>query len=188
MTLNKLLGPLLGLILAGATLLPLNASAALVSHWKFEGNFNDEVGGNSGSAAGTTGSFQAGMDGQGWKSAGQGSVALVPDANNLDVSQFTIEAWIKLDGLNLWNSAFIWKGNSAGQDSSSPFSLAVRGTFDGNNAGKLLTTIGDGSNGQYLLGQTALSLGVFHHVAVSVEAAQSVFMWTVSWRGKPPRP
>lgn len=159
-------------LLAACLLVPLEASAALVSHWQFEGNFIDAVGANNGVAAGPTGSFQPGQDGQGWKSGGQGSVVQVADANSLDVSRYTIEAWIKLDALNYYNMAFFWKGDSGGQDISSPYSLAIRGAFDGANAGKLLTTVGDGSSSQYVMGNTALSLGSFHHVAMTADGSR----------------
>lgn len=159
------------LLTASALAIPLDAGAALVSHWSFEGDYSDLVGGNNGVAAGPAGSFQAGWSGQGWHSGGQGSVVQVADANSLDVSQYTIEAWVKLDAVNYYNMAFFWKGQSGGQDISSPYSLAIRGGFDGANGGKLLTTVSDGSTSQYFIGNTALGVGSFHHVAVTVDGA-----------------
>lgn len=96
-----LLAVLLVLSLAFGTVRPAGAQvctpppAGLVSWWPRDGNTEDIHDGNSGTAVG--GQFVAGKVGLAFKSNGPGSLVRVNDAPNLDVTNFTIDAWVRVD-------------------------------------------------------------------------------------------
>lgn len=68
--------------------------AGLVSWWRAEGNASDEAGGNHGILAGDT-HFDVGRAGQAFAFDGHGDIVTVGNPANLQLQDFTIEAWIK---------------------------------------------------------------------------------------------
>jgi hypothetical protein len=67
--------------------------SGLVSWWKGEGNFLDELGNDNGTNSGVT--FGAGRVGQAFIVNGNGSVVQLGNPANLRLQDFTIESWIR---------------------------------------------------------------------------------------------
>ena len=68
----------------------------LVSHWKFEGNGNDETGRNNGTLIGGATIFADAEKGQVLKLDGIDSSVKVPDSDSLDITgNITLSAWVK---------------------------------------------------------------------------------------------
>lgn len=99
----------------------------LVSWWPLEGNAEDVQDGNTGVLEGAGGEFVPGKIGLGFKSGGKGSAIVVNDAPNLSVTQFTIDAWIKVDGLNYKNMTIFSRGNRYGWTKTVASGIAVVG-------------------------------------------------------------
>jgi len=70
------------------------APAGLVSWWRAEGGTSDSAGTNHGTLAGNT-AFSVGRVGQAFALDGNGDAVSVGSANNLQLQDFTIEAWVK---------------------------------------------------------------------------------------------
>jgi len=68
--------------------------SGLVSWWRAEGNASDSGDGNSGTLAGNT-TYGAGRVGQGFVFDGNRDLVTVGNPTNLQLQNFTIEAWIK---------------------------------------------------------------------------------------------
>jgi len=66
----------------------------LVSWWRGDGNAFDQIAGNNGVLLGNT-TFGPGRVGQGFIFDGSGDAVLVGNPTNLQLQNFTIEAWIK---------------------------------------------------------------------------------------------
>jgi len=73
---------------------PATRPAGLVSWWPAEGNYTDIISGNNGAPSGGVG-FAPGEVGQAFSFNGVDGKIQVADNANLDVSQITIEAWVK---------------------------------------------------------------------------------------------
>ena len=98
-------------------------SPGLVAYWPFDGNSNDAQGRNHGALQGELAQFVSGRVGEGIKSPD----VLINDAPDLDVTEFTASAWVRLDGIEFGNMSIIWKGDDAGTNVSSPYSIFVSG-------------------------------------------------------------
>jgi len=68
--------------------------SGLVSLWSAEGSCDDSVGGNNGTLAGRT-TYGAGQVGQAFVFQGNADLVTVGNPANLQLQDFTIEAWIK---------------------------------------------------------------------------------------------
>lgn len=137
----------------------------MVGWWPFDGNTDEIVLGYNGILQGG-GTYNTGMVLQGYQSQSYTDLVEVPDNNDLDLgSEFSIDAWVKIDALNSDNMAIIWKGNSSGTDYTTPYSILVlRDNIP--DAGKLAVVIGDGSSAQVIVSNSALSLQTQHLIAV----------------------
>ena len=163
---SRLSGPLAVERLEDRTLLAcVVPPSGLVSWWPLAGNANDIQDGNTGTLAGSGGQFLAAKVGLGFKSGGQGSLVLVPDAANLDVTQLTIDAWIRLDAINSFNEPIVWKGDRFGADVTSPYAFGVLGT-DSGFGGQQFVLLSNGSATQGLRSSSVLPIGAFSHLAL----------------------
>jgi hypothetical protein len=98
--------------------------SGLVSWWPLDGSGSDIADGNSGTVVG--GQFVPAEVGSGFNSS-QGIVS-VPSAPNLNVSQFTLETWLRADNIPPPNMVVVWKGETGGgQDITAPYALLVSG-------------------------------------------------------------
>lgn len=80
---------------------PLISDANLVSYWRFEGNSTDEKGTNTGTDTSITYGAGTGQFGQGATFNGTSSNILLPNTgNSLNLTTFTINAWIKGSNFN----------------------------------------------------------------------------------------
>src|SRR5438105_4632541 len=86
--------PLLAEQLESRSLLAALAPPGLVSWWRAEGDASDYAGGNNGTLQGTV-PFAAGKVGQAFSFAGNAAnYVSVPSSASLDLTQFTVDAWI----------------------------------------------------------------------------------------------
>ncbi len=149
----------------------------LVSWWALNGNADDLIGANNGSLAGVPGSFVSGKVGLGFRGTPGGYVSVPPSAS-LNVREFTIAGWFRIDAITDFNQAIWWKGNSSALNATSPFALGVCGTNPtqcpplGGRTGQFFLTLGDGSNLQTVVSSTAAVPGRFYFVAVAVDTAE----------------
>jgi hypothetical protein len=77
---------------SGPTSGPGTPPSGIQAWYKAEGNANDSIGKNNGTAVGVT--YGPGEVGQAFQFAGNGEVR-VPDSPSLDTPQVTVEAWVK---------------------------------------------------------------------------------------------
>jgi hypothetical protein len=82
----------------------------------------------------------------------------VPDSPTLDIGfSGTIQAWVKLNALNRWNSVLA-KGD-ANSDPATNYGLEV------NNGNRFICILGSGSSSRTLASTTTVTTGTFYHVA-----------------------
>jgi len=137
----------------------------MVSWWPFDGDATDIQDGNSGTLEGVGGTFVAAKVNSGFQSGGQASLVTVPDAPNLDVTQFTIDAWVRIDAINPASMPIVWKGDQSGTNLSSPYQIFVLPT------GVLWTAISDGTTLNFVSTGSALPVGTFTHIAVTADGS-----------------
>lgn len=159
------------------TLLPIcTPLSGIVSWWPLDRNGADIVDGNSGTVL--SGQFVPAKVGFGFDSS-QGIVS-IPSAPNLNLSQFTMETWLRVDNTNLPNNmVVVWKGETGGgQDITAPYFIEV-GTnsitpptpniFGTEGPGKVSINLTDGVHDQAYISNSALPVGTFHHVAATID-------------------
>ncbi len=160
-----------------------SAPSGLTGWWPLDGGGQEIAGANPGTLQGSGAQFVPAVVGSGFKSGGGGSFLLVNDAPALDVTQFTIDAWIRLDAVNTHNMSVIYKGNTAGANISTPYNLFVTGntptsvtpggTITGTYAPRKLAILVSNSAVEHIvLSNAVLPLGVFVHVAATVSGSQ----------------
>src|SRR5262249_41795456 len=108
----------------------------------------------------------------------QGLVS-VPSAANLNVSTFTLEAWLRADSIAPPNMVVVWKGQpGTGTNVTTPYALSVSGLSDVTPQGQVFGTaapgkvslmLTDGVHDQVYFSTASLPLGTFHHVAATVD-------------------
>jgi hypothetical protein len=139
--------------------------AGLVSWWRAEANALDQAGTNNGTLVGNT-TYGTGRVGQAFVLDGRGDAVSVGNPTNLQLQNFTIEAWIKRANGSLAS----FGGEGAGHIFGGSYGGYVFGLWD---------------DGQLTLGQIGIS-GVesaraitdtngFHHVAVTKSGSTVVF-------------
>jgi hypothetical protein len=139
--------------------------AGLVSWWRTEANALDQAGTNTGTLVGNT-TYGLGRVGQAFVFDGRGDAVSVGNPINLQLQNFTIEAWIKRANSSLAS----FGGEGAGHIFGGSYGGYVFGLWD---------------DGQLTLGQIGIS-GVesvraitdtnsFHHVAVTKNGSNIVF-------------
>jgi len=150
-----------------ATLTP--PVSGLISWWKADGSANDSQDGNTGTLQnGAT--FTTGISGQGFSFDGIDDFVQVADNPNLDpgAGSFTVEAWIqttKTVGTQMIVTKYEGSATIISGVSNSLYFLYLQD-------GRLGTTIRDSqARGQTLSGQSVLSDGLFHHVAMQRDVA-----------------
>ena len=141
-----------------------------ISWWRGEGNALDELGTNPGTIVGNT-TFGPGWVGQGFVSDGNGDAVSVGSAANLQLQNFTIEAWIKRADPN--------------RATQSPQSSGY--IFSGTNGGYGLGLLDDGRVFLAKLGVSAVfstatttDTNNFHHIAVT-KSGSDVPSGSVRW-------
>ncbi len=139
--------------------------AGLVGWWRAEANAEDQAGTNNGTLVGNT-AYGAGRVGQAFVFDGRGDAVSVGNPTNLQLQNFTIEAWIKRANRSLAS----FGGEGAGHIFGGSYGGYVFGLWD---------------DGRLTLGQIGIS-GVestraitdtngFHHVAVTKNGSNIVF-------------
>ncbi len=158
----------------------------LLSWWPFNGNALDIRGGRPGTILGDTGGlsqFVSAEVGQGFKSGGEGILITSPTTPYLTPVNLTVGAWVRVDSLsNDATEQIVWQGDIGNTDfTTTPYSLGVLGngstawvtygahsTFVGSaGPGKIVATFSDGVNELDMFSNTALTPGVFYHVAIT---------------------
>ncbi len=139
--------------------------------------------GNSGSLVGSGNQFVASKVNTGFQSGGQGSLVLVNDAPNLDVTELTIEAWIRFNTINGHNMPYVWKGDSGGTNLTTPYGIGINGPFGVSvspngvvsgtpGPGKVVVTLSDSVVDHVILSNTTLVVATFYHVALTVDGSK----------------
>jgi hypothetical protein len=176
--------------LAGVAQTPASVPCGVVSWWPLDGTGADVRGSNHGVADGSGGTFPAALVANGWKSGGQRSVIVVPDAPTLDVTSFTIEMWVRMDAINQYNMPLVWKGGVGGGTLTTSYSVAIRGTA-GSGAGSpgmVFVTITDGVTAQSVQSTSVLPVGIFKHLTVTADGANiNIYVDGVRDPGSPTR-
>lgn len=144
--------------------------SGMVAWWPLDGNATDARGGNDGALEGSGGTFVSAKVNTGFKSGGQASLVRVEDAVSLDVTDLTLDAWIRHDAMNLFTEVLVWKGDSAGTSLTTSYALGVLGTSS-SAPGHVSFFVSDGAAGQGLTSTQSLPLGSFHHVAVTADGS-----------------
>ena len=143
----------LAIVLLGA----LSGEAALVSHWKADGNANDSAGSNTGFEQNGMG-YGAGKLGQAFAPDGSDDYLWVPHNSSLDVSSgFTKHAWFNSDAIS-GTQAIFHQGYSGFSGDGRINYLRVT------SGGNLSYSI---QNGGVITGSTALSAGTWYHGVVT---------------------
>jgi streptogramin lyase len=153
---------------------------APISWWPMNGNAMDIRGGKPGTLLGDFGTqpqFVPAEVGEGYQPSGADVLITVPDATALVPVNFSVSAWIKVNSLSSDPAMqIVWIGDSAGDHTSTPYSLAVQGTgtFTAGGtvvgtpgAGKVVAIISDGANELDTFSNTVLQTGVFYYVTLT---------------------
>ena len=164
----------------GFTVLPQTATCSLplgiVSWWPLDSSGQDVLDGNSGTVLG--GQFVPAEVASGFNSS-SGMISM-PSAPNLNVSQFTLESWLRADDISPRNMVIVWKGAvGSGYNLATPYALQVSvlpqitsqgSVFGVTGPGKISVMLTDGIHDQIYLSNSALSVDErFHHVAATVD-------------------
>lgn len=140
------------------------ASAALVSHWQFEGNLNDSVGSNTGTGNGSLG-YQSAVVGQGLEFNGGHVTVANPVAGGLEsASGFTVALFVNFE-------TFVGGGslvNLRTTGNTSGFSLEERFANPG-SVSFFVNSTGSASFDEIF--SAGWQAGRFYHLAVSYDAA-----------------
>lgn len=140
------------------------ASAALVSHWQFEGNLNDAAGSNAGTANGPLG-YQSAVVGQGLDLNGGHVSVANPIAGGLEsASGFTVALFVNFETVVGGGSLVNLRTTS----NNSGFSLEERFAVPG-SVSFFLNTVGGASFDEIF--SDGWQTGRFYHLAVSYDAA-----------------
>jgi hypothetical protein len=174
---------MLVLLVFGASLHPAPAAAGdcapvppgLVGWWKLENNALDETGAHNGSVAGS-GAFVPGEVGTGYRSNAPGNEIVVPHDAALNVTNFTIDAWVRMDSWPCFNAVIVWKGDTGGFDFSTPFGLGIYGTCERPAlVGTPWGLVTNGSAQQELDAPFAIPLDTWTHLALTADGTTLTF-------------
>jgi hypothetical protein len=152
---------------AGSVCAPV--PAGLVGWWKLEGNGLDETGNHNGAAVGS-GAFVAGIVGLGYAGNGAGNAVVVPHDAGLNVVNFTVDAWVRIDALPCINIPVVWKGSATGADITTPFSIGIYGTCERPSlTGSPFMIVSDGTLEQEVDGIAPITVGAWTHLAATAD-------------------
>jgi hypothetical protein len=140
-----------------------NPAEGLVGWWKGEGTTLDQAGTNNGTLSGNP-SYAAGRVGQGFVFDGSGDAVALNNHSNLQIQNFTIEAWIQRSSTNRVSFDF-----NGGEIFSYGFGGYVFGLKDDGHP--FLSKVGIS---EVVSGQSINDLS-FHHVAVTKNGSNVVF-------------
>jgi len=150
----------------------------LVSWWPLDDNGVDIHGGNSGTPIG---GFVVAKVGHGFDSGAPGRVVEIADALSLDVTEFTLEAWVRVDDANVRDMGLVWKGSSSGLNITTPYALlvgskpsvTVQGAIFGTAApGTVNVLLTDGVRDHLFISNSVLPMGTFTHIAATADGQQ----------------
>jgi hypothetical protein len=105
---------------------------------------------------------------------GSNDYITVPNSSSVNIAgPITMEAWVKIDQVNVANSIIIWKGNTAGGNATSPYGLGYTGS-NTNNPGnprqrKVFVNVANGSAFQFVYSNSAIPIGTYSHVAATID-------------------
>lgn len=117
----------------------------MIGWWPLDQHANDLINGNNGALFGAGGTYTPGRVLDGFASAGTNGLIEVPHHTSLNVSDFSIDAWINIHAVNTFNMPIVWKGDPTGANVTTSFGFMVFGT-NSPNAGRLGLLISDGTN------------------------------------------
>ena len=144
----------------------------LVAWWRLDGDAGEVLGHHPGTVVGGGGSFAPGRVSQGFH-PDDSTLVQVPDAPELNPTEFTLDAWVKLDSMPPGNPIVIWKGDAPGIAYTSPFELAVYGTGEPENlAGRAVAVIGNRFAFQEIDSDTPMPVGQWVHLAMTVDGSE----------------
>lgn len=136
----------------------------LISWWSGDGNALDSRSRNNGTLQnGVT--FAAGQNGQAFSLDGTDDFVRVPHNTNLNVTQFTLETWVK-PNQPTGTLGFIYTKNFNGNGFNDPFSLFIDGT-----AGGIGGRMGSGGGENYVFSTAPINDNNFHHLALTFDGA-----------------
>jgi hypothetical protein len=166
---------LIGVILLATVMLAGHAAAqdcveppaGLVSWWPGDGNADDIQGSNDGTLVSGVG-FAPGMVGDAFVINGAGSYVLIGNPANLQLQDFTIDAWVKPNRLDLTNNTILLYG-PGGYGFQFCRSTASCGNAPAGSL--LLTEVGFSQVGS----ATSFPDTDWHHVAVTKDGSTVVF-------------
>jgi hypothetical protein len=158
--------------------------AGLISWWPGDGNANDVKGGNHGSLQnGAT--FGAGMAGQGFSFDGLGSHVAIPHSSTLNVSSFSLIAWVKVPftASSEYQTIIAKSDNSILLSETRNFGLFVNPfnrEFDPAVVHAGFATGPGQFPGPFIAvqGTTPVTNGIFHHVAATFDTTAGVKIFT----------
>ncbi len=144
---------------------PIYNETGLLGSWHMEGNSQDSSGNNNnGTDTSVTYSTSSGEFGQGASFNGSTSSILTPKIPL--TGSFTIAAWVKIpSSLGANYNTIVYKGTS-GSAVNQNYSFIIR-----TSTSKLEFYMGNGSTYNSVLGNTALSIGSWYHVAVTFDGS-----------------
>jgi hypothetical protein len=147
------------------------APVDLVAWWPFDQDVVDIRGSHASKLVGPGNEFVPARVVNGFKSGGQLDLVEIANSPDLIPSHFTIDAWLRVDGIGVFNSAILWKGNSRGANASSPVAIGVFGTSASRNLqGKLFVLVNGGATVVTL--DSALPLQQWLHLAVTADGTE----------------
>ena len=148
------------LFCGGSNQLTLSASPERVGYWRFDGDFSDSSG-LSNHAVGYGAAFAAGRFGQGISLNGIDQWVEVPDASSLDLNDFTVEAWVKLDRFAVPQVIVEKMGNGEDASTNANYGLGIHETA----SAVVYFETTQAHEDQFLFSGAAVPLGQFFHVA-----------------------
>jgi hypothetical protein len=149
------LGPLAGCV---------TPPSGMVSWWPGDDNANDIQDGNNGTIQGDI-TFAPGMVGQAFSSSGSGSV-MIGNPANLQLQDFTIDAWVKLSTTSLTGG-----GPAIVSYGSGGYGFGVAGPSQCGTGQLFLTKVGT----DHVCSTTAISDTNWHHAAVTKSGTTVTF-------------
>jgi hypothetical protein len=137
--------------------------SGLVSWWRGEGNVLDSAGGNNGTLAGNA-TYGLGEVGQGFVLNGNGAAIQVGNPANLQLQNFTIEAWVQRASATVTS-------HSGGEGMLFAYGNGGYGLYLDGNGHPTLTQVGVNN----VTVSAAITDTLFHHVAVTKSGSVVVF-------------
>ena len=150
----------------------INASADLVAHWNFEGDFGDVVGGNDATAQGDTDIVLDPERGRVAEFDGTGDYLQMPNSPSLNITgdQITLASWVYFDDVSGPPEIVIAKPFQDGQHSSPYFSYGLHMLSNGTPRFWLSLSVG----ARNAPGSPNFESGRWYHMAGVYDGSQMI--------------